>query len=258
MQKFQGGDKLTLSLGGAGTPANSTVASTSEKLINIDPVKPTASTKQEGTSSHNRPPPPPPRTSSDPNHTMNLSKKLTNGDNKKSLADTLPVSVTHFSPSMNGFGLEKETIFTEENGINGHDNGISDTKPKNTNPFLSNSPESENDNYRSQMRKENNNYENVRLFTESEASPGNPFTSGKFNTIGRSNPFSSVKGNSTNRNNPFLDTSGSNCDTTDNTIQPNSPDASIDPTPILQPEYKNMLDSFSKPSINGKSVSYIH
>ena len=68
----------------------------------------------------------------------------------------------------------------------------------------------------------------------------------------------SVKGNSTNRNNPFLDTSGSNCDTTDNTIQPNSPDASIDPTPILQPEYKNMLDSFSKPSINGKSVSYIH
>merc|ERR1719336_2466076 len=183
---------------------------------------------------------------------MNLSKKLTNGDNKKSLADTLPVSVTHFSPSMNGFGLEKETIFTEENGINGHDNGISETKPKNTNPFLSNSPESENDNYRSQMRKENNNYENVRLFAESEASPANPFTSGKFNTIGRSNPFSSVKGNNTNRNNPFLDTSGSTCDTTDSTIKPNSPDASIDPTPILQPEYRNMLDSFSKPSINGK------
>ena len=225
-------------------------------------MKSTTTPKQGGTS-HSRPPPPPPRTSSDPNNPMNLTKKLSNGDNNTSLADTLPVSVTHFSPSINGFGLEKETIFTEENGVNGHNNGLSDSiiKSKSTNPFLSNSPESitENDNYRSQLRKENNNYENVRVFAENEA-PGNPFTSGKFNTIGRSNPFSSAKGSNTNRNNPFLDTSGSTCDNSDNTIQPNSPDTSIDPTPILQPAVmkQNMLDSFRKPSINGNSVSSVN
>ena len=72
---------------------------------------------------------------------------------------------------------------------------------------------------------------------DSTSSGGNPFTA-KFNTIGRSNPFSSVKGGSPSRNNPFLDTNGSSCDNGDNnhvTIQTNSPDASIDPTPILQP-----------------------
>ena len=267
--KFQGGDKLTLSLGGTANGAVAgTVTNNSEKLINIDPVissSTTKSPKHVGSSSLN-PPPPPPRISSDPNNPINLARKLTNGDNNKSLADTLPVSVTHFSPSVNGFGLEKETIFTEENGMSGqnHENSIGNATPKskNTNPFLTNSSGSspENDTtaiYRSQSRKENNNYENVRMFSENEAT-GNPFTSGKFNTIGRSNPFSSVKGNNSNRNNPFLDTNGSSFDSDNNTkIQTNSPDASIDPTPIIQPavlkqsKEQTTLENMIKSSING-------
>ena len=127
---------------------------------------------RDGASSH-RPPPPPPRISSDPNNPVNLNKNLINGDSK-SLAENLPVSVTHFSPATNGVGLEKETIFTEENGMDGtatHVNGLIDSTPKakNTNPFLTNSSESSPDNepsavFRSQSRKENNNYENVRMF----------------------------------------------------------------------------------------------
>ena len=211
------------------------------------------------------PPPPPPRISSDPNNPMNMAKKLTNGDNNKFLADTLPVSVTHFSPAVNGFGLEKETIFTEENGVKGtaHENGLTNGTPKakNTNPFLTNSsgssPESDTTAvHRSQSRKDKNNYENVRMFSENESS-GNPFTSGKFNTIGRSNPFSSSKGN---RNNPFLDTNGSSCNGDNSTtIQTNSPDASIDPTPIIQPSKQGQqpttLDHMINSSINGLSNS---
>ena len=242
---------MTLSLGGNNSNgvAAGALTSNSEKLINIDPVTASSSKmNRDGASSH-RPPPPPPRISSDPNNPVNLNKNLINGDSK-SLAENLPVSVTHFSPATNGVGLEKETIFTEENGMDStasHVNGLIDSTPKakNTNPFLTNSSESSPDNepsavFRSQSRKENNNYENVRMFPvqgETTSSGGNPFTA-KFNTIGRSNPFSSVKGGSPSRNNPFLDTNGSSCDNGENnhvTIQTNSPDASIDPTPILQP-----------------------
>lgn len=172
-----------------------------------------------------------------------MNKKLNNGDNNNSISEILPVSVTHFSPSINGFGLEKETIFTDENGVNGQEYKEFPTKSskstKNTNPFLTNSPgsTSENDNtaiQRSQSRKESNNYENVQIFPEN-GTAGNPFTSGKFNTIGRSNPFSSAKGNpSSNRNNPFLDLNGVDSDILVN-IQTDSPDTSIDPTPALQP-----------------------
>ena len=102
--QFQGGDKLTLSLGGTTNGAvEGTVTNNSEKLINIDPVIPssTAKSPKHGGSLSLNPPPPPPRISSDPNNPINLGKKLTNGDNNKSLADILPVSVTHFSPSVN-------------------------------------------------------------------------------------------------------------------------------------------------------------
>ena len=258
---------MTLSLGGSnnsGTSGN--VTSNTEKLINLDPIVPTSSatpTKHGGSSQI--PPPPPPRISSDPNNPMNLTKKLSNGDNSHSVSETLPVTVTHFSPSVNGFGLEKETIFTDENGQEHKDHNAT-TKTKNTNPFLTNSPGSTSENdtaaiYRSQSRKENNNYENVRMFTEN-GTVGNPFTPAKFNTIGRSNPFSSVKGNSSNRNNPFLDVNGGACDS-DNpiSIQTDSPDASIDPTPILQPavlkqiQHQKTSNNLTNSNVNGGSYS---
>ena len=82
-KQFQGGDKLTLSLGGSNNNATSgNVTSNTEKLINLDPLIPTpaATPTKHGGSSH-RPPPPPPRISSDPNNPTNLTKKLSNGDN---------------------------------------------------------------------------------------------------------------------------------------------------------------------------------
>jgi hypothetical protein len=78
----------------------------------------------------------------------------------------------------------------------------------------------------------------------------NPFT-GKFNTIGRSNPFSTP-----NRSrNPFLDNttpdsdpvSNGNGDSENSKAESSSPDASIDPTPILTP---TLIDELSKPTLN--------
>ena len=83
---------------------------------------------------------------------MEPLKKLQNGDINNSVTETLPVSVTHFSPSVNGFDLEKETIFTDENG-DVNDQAYKDSQrsfgntTKNTNPFLTSSGSSpENDN----------------------------------------------------------------------------------------------------------------
>lgn len=98
------------------------------------------------------------------------------------------------------------------------------------------------------------------MFSEN-GTTGNPF---KFNTIGRSNPFSSVKGNSSNRNNPFLDVNGGPCDSDNHiSIQTDSPDASIDPTPTLQPavlkhnQQQKISNNLINSSMNGGAYSGI-
>lgn len=136
----------------------------------------------------------------------------------------IPISVTHFSTATNGFGLEKETIFTDgsEDPVTKLDlDPASIVRKHLTNPFLT--PE---------------------VILESAE---NPFT-GKFNTIGRSNPFSTP-----NRSrNPFLDnTTESEPALNGNSESPKlenaSPDASIDPTPILTPI---LIEELAKPTLN--------
>ena len=268
VNNLQGGDKLTLSLGGASNGTSGNLTTNTEKLINLDPITPSEPTKLSQGGSSQKPPAPPPRISSDPNNPINLNKKLQNGDINDSATETLPVSVTHFSPSVNGFGLEKETIFTDENGGGMNDKEYKASPKsfgkttKNTNPFLSSPGSSpENDNpamFRSQSRKDNN-YENVNIeaFSNDNGTTNNPFTSGKFNTIGRSNPFSSAKGSSFNRSNPFIDLNGSSCgDRNVSNISTDSPDASIDPTPILQPAVLKQ-DKEKQNNVNGGILSGI-
>ena len=152
----QGGDKLTLSLG---------TENAESKPINLDHPPPT-------TKPNNPPPPPPPRISSDPNHPCNK---------KKSNESELAVSVTHFSPSSNGDGVEKETIFTENNPFANGDS---------KNPFLSSTINESTTDYAHNVE---------QLISNNKLNSSNPF---KYNTIGRSNPFSSCNGT-----NPFIDSS---------------------------------------------------
>jgi len=143
----------------------------------------------------------------------------------------IPISVTHFSPATNGYGVERETIFMD-GGDESNPNVTSELDPASivrkhlTNPFLT-------------------------LVEEATAEPPNsdPVNPFKYNTIGRTNPFT----NPNRSRNPFLD------NTTDvpsseelvNGGQLNgenrSPDASIDPTPILTP---TPLEDLSKPTVN--------
>lgn len=149
----------------------------------------------------------------------------------------IPISVTHFSPSTNGFGVERETIFMD-GGDEANLKAATEFDPASivrkhlTNPFLTLVEESSSE--------------------LSNLDSANPF---KFNTIGRSNPFT----NPNRSRNPFLD------NTTDGLISDNptseclpinggqlngvngSPDASIDPTPILTP---TVLEDSTRPTVN--------
>ncbi len=83
------------------------------------------------------------------------------------------ISVTHFSPTISGEGVERETLFS--------------TTSKN--PFL------------------NGDLEASTTTTSSTGENGNPFLDNKFATIARSNPFSNSEASSTTDGgkNPFLD-----------------------------------------------------
>jgi hypothetical protein len=223
----QGGDKLTLALNtslasaassGAGLISNNNNLSPTThltKLVNLESASKLPKVK---------PPTPPPRTTSDPTYSSDVAGM----DSGISMTTDIPISVTHFSTATNGFGVEKETIFMD---------GSEDPAPKAdldpasivrkhlTNPFLT--PEA-----------------------VLEASPDGLFA-GKFNTIGRTNPFSTP-----NRSrNPFLDNTTPESESSatngsfdaDNGKSEASPDASIDPTPILMP---TLAEDVSKPTLN--------
>ena len=238
----KGGDKLTLalntSLGGASClNNNNNLSPTSNlaKLVNVESASKIPKAK---------PPTPPPRTTSDPCYANDISQ-LIGMDSGIGMTTDIPISVTHFSSTTNGYGIERETIFTD--GSEERTTFKDDLDPASivrkhlTNPFLTPDPV-------------------VAAATESEI---NPFT-GKFNTIGRSNPFSTP-----NRSrNPFLDNTtvpqpessgdadpvltNGNYESGEKTQA--SPDASIDPTPILTP---TQAEEFARPAFN-KIVSTLN
>lgn len=225
-----GGDKLTLALNSAtGTIVNNLSPTTSNptKMVNLESVSKIPTRV--------KPPTPPPRTTSDPAYSSD-SGNLLGLDSGIGMTPDIPISVTHFSTTTNGYGIEKETIFTdgsEESGLrHGEVNDLQDpasiVRMHLTNPFLTPEPE-----------------------------PVNPFT-GKYNTIGRSNPFTTP-----NRSrNPFLDNTtdgeGNEVDPSTNGSEfvPNnnqSPDASIDPTPILTP---TVVEDIPKTTFNKIETSF--
>ena len=105
------------------------------------------------------------------------SPKLINLDSPNSNSDpTPPISVTHFSPAVNGSGVQKETLFTNNN----------------TNPFLQNG---ESD---SSSKGGGGCITSKNPFSATNGSTMTTTTGGKYATIGRSNPF-------TKSSNPFLD-----------------------------------------------------
>lgn len=107
------------------------------------------------------------------------SPKLINLDSPNTNSDpTPPISVTHFSPAVNGSGVQKETLFTNSN----------------TNPFLQNG---EGD---SSSKEVNGGGDGISGKNPFAATNGSTTTggNGKYATIGRSNPF-------TKSSNPFLD-----------------------------------------------------
>ena len=219
----KGGDKLTLALntslnGASCLNNNNNLSPTSNmtKLVNVESASKLPKAK---------PPTPPPRTTSDPSYANDISQ-LIGMDSGIGMTTDIPISVTHFSTATNGFGIEKETIFTDGSENSDHD-PASIVRKHLTNPFLTPDPVIENDD--NQI---------------------NPFT-GKYNTIGRSNPFSTP-----NRSrNPFLDNTTGDSDLalpngnseSDPSKSEASPDASIDPTPILTP---TVAEEFSKPTLN--------
>ena len=159
------------------------------------------------------------------------SPKLINLDSPNSNSDpTPPISVTHFSPAVNGSGVQKETLFTNSNTNPFLQNGESDSSPKEVNGG------------------------------EGIASSKNPFTTthgsttaGKYATIGRSNPF-------TKSSNPFLDNTLANANNAGggggvgshvngNTSSSSSNDASMEPiapTPAVAAEDKTLNKIVSK------------
>jgi len=137
---LKGGDKLTLALGSnnnkniSGSPTSTGLGGgpgspPMDKLINLD--SPTSNTnagapllplRAEGPGAAG-PPLPPPRTTSDPsynnNHNSTNTKNISNEDLLETLTnennnDSTNLSVTYFSSGLNGHGIERETIFTDD------------------------------------------------------------------------------------------------------------------------------------------------
>ena len=204
---YQGGDKLTLSLGN--TSAVSTPAS-SNLLLDLEPEEPVSSSLELLSQL------PPPLTAAP--------------------APGLPVSVTHFS--LNGLaGVQRETLFSDvfAGGETSTNLFTTTTSSFNANnPFLNNNINIINNN-------NNNNNSNDATTSNSTVTGGGSSGSGggqKFATIGRSNPFTSP-----NRSkNPFLDrlegnevpppsgtTVGGSSGSPMSTSPATSPEASLDP-----------------------------
>lgn len=149
-----GGDKLTLALGNnkniSGSPTSPPTSAglgggpgspPTDKLINLDsptsntsagaPLLPLRSEGPKGPGTAG-PPLPPPRTTSDPSYNINKVQKTTennhNSTNTKNISnedlletltnennnDSTNLSVTYFSSGLNGHGIERETIFTDD------------------------------------------------------------------------------------------------------------------------------------------------
>ena len=196
-------------------------SSPTEKLINLD-TSPTTKVA---------PPPPPPRTTSDPNYNKN--------ENNENNNDTsIPVSVTYFSSGLNGHGLERETIFADNNQsttdaasiVRQHLNPFSNSSFKN--PFLDSNGEVT-------TTKSDDKDKSLDDLVEQKIADlinANPFNSNgsKFNTIGRSNPFSNK--------NPFLENHGKTTDsskiaaTSSGEDVNDSPDSSLEPDEVMHHE----------------------
>ena len=160
---------------------------------------------------------PPPRTTSDPNYKH--STELAAVDNQHFIENnnetSIPVSVTHFSSGLNGHGLERETIFTDDHqhattksdaaSIVRQHLGQTTTKTS-TNPFGTINEGSRNLSTKNNPFLNNDDKSNNSTLDDlveqkiQDLINANPFT-GKYNTIGRSNPFS----NPNSSKNPFLD-----------------------------------------------------
>ncbi len=222
---FQGGDKLTLSLGNSPNGSGSS-QNPPDKVLNSE-------------SSKAAPPAPPPRTTSDPNYkpSSNESQQQKN-ENNNTENSCIPVSVTYFSSGLNGHGIERETIFADDHPslttadaaaiVRQHlDNGGTGNPFNNsTNPFLDPDP---------MDVSSTNTKDTLDDLVEKKIQDlikTNPFQhsgSGKFNTIGRSNPFSSVSVHS-NSKNPFLDRGNDKIAATSSGEDVNdSPDSSLEP-----------------------------
>jgi len=150
------------------------------------------------------------------------SPKLINLDSPNSNSDpTPPISVTHFSPAVNGSGVQKETIFTNSN----------------TNPFLQNG---ESDSSSRDVNGGGGVINGNNPFTATNGLTETTTTGGKYATIGRSNPF-------TKSVNPFLDNALSKADSAKdggdvesshgngNTSSSSSNDASMEPIATISP-----------------------
>ena len=131
---FKGGDKLTLALGNKNLSGSPTSSGSSppicDKLINLDSPPPASTTAPlTPIKGGGGPPLPPPRTTSDPNYninksTLNQAENNQNNSTKKPTEtdttinennnDSTNLSVTYFSSGLNGHGIERETIFTDD------------------------------------------------------------------------------------------------------------------------------------------------
>ena len=227
---FQGGDKLTLALGNhssTSSPTSTNPESPNDKLINLDsPTKVT-------------PPVPPPRTTSDPNY-----KPMVENDNNNE--HSIPVSVTHFSSGINGHGLERETIFSDDIAIanNSNSNKTSDAatsvrrllgQSSTTNPFASKTnPFLDSNDQKSNHPGSGTTLDDLVEQKIQDLINANPFTAGtKYNTIGRSNPFS----NPNSSKNPFLDNSRATTNNSDKIAATSSgEDVNDSPESSLEPE----------------------
>ena len=133
------------STGHGGSPGGGPGSPPMDKLINLDsptsntsagaPLLPLRAEGPKGPGATGGPPLPPPRTTSDPSYNINKTQKTSPENNHNSstnttknisnedLLDTLTnennndstnLSVTYFSSGLNGHGIERETIFTDD------------------------------------------------------------------------------------------------------------------------------------------------
>ena len=237
------------SINGKSSNSSSAAGSPTQKLINLEsptsfsglnPLSSGNSPGKTGNSSGNTenshgntgsspenksaPPAPPPRTTSDPNYNQS--------DNNN---ETIPVSVTYFSSGLNGEGLERETIFTDDHATSADAAAIvrqhlgSGTGGSNPfkNPFLDGEETHSNTTTLDHIvEKKIQDLINGNPF--GNTGNGNNHISSKFNTIGRSNPFTS------NSKNPFLDANGRSgtekiAATSSGEDVNDSPDSSLEP-----------------------------